>query len=411
MGQRLLLTRDGWLRLLTLAIVLAVGVWIARNTYWEEVTVPGKLGGEALSNPHYGIELLAAKLGIHTHVLVSLGSLPARDGVLFLGHLNIRSVSATQIEALEHWVQGGGRLIIGGYVVSGSTELQRWSGIKFVPMRKPSADSSDGPIAVPPPVAASVGRIRNDCPPMQVSVDGKPSGETLVVCDVGVGNGYTSAKTPSWALRDAAGIQVLRTVVGRGSVTVIGPSQIYSNIGLFLNQHARVLVEASALSRGDDLWVLAPNRAESFAKLLWRLGAPAICCLLVAIGFSIWRQCPRFGPLASEPLLARRSLAEQIRANARFAWRSRSLGALHKAAVRGLEERARQLIEAYELREPAERLALIAARAGIPVEQLDTAMRPVPDRGGINERAAIVLLEQARRSLRQQTIQSSRDSA
>ena len=239
---------------------------------------------------------------------------------------------------------------------------------------------------------------------MHVSVDGAPTGEDLRVCDVWDGNGYSSERTPAWDLTDAAGIQVLRVGMGRGSVTVIGPAQLYSNTGLYEHQHARVFIESAALLRGDDVWIFAPNSAEPLLALLWRLGAPALACLGAAIACSIWRGFPRFGPLVPVPQIARRSLGEQIRANARFAWRSRSLDALHAAAVRGVEESARREIVAFDRLDPDQRTAVIAARAGIAPMQLAAAMRPSEGPGPRAERSAIALLEQARRSLLTQTM-------
>jgi len=415
------LTRDDLLRLLPLAALLAVGVWIARNTYWEEVSVPSQPRGEAATNPYYGIEQLARTLGLRTHTVASLSSLPGRDGVLLLDTFNIRSLPQAQIQALEHWVAAGGRLVLAGHVLAGSAELRRWSGIKFVPVRPPAAGATaaDGSApggalpnpAAQPPAATTVGAIRKDCPPMQVSVDGRPTDENLRVCDVWVGNGFSSERTPSWALHDPAGTQVLRVALGHGSVTIIGPSLLTANTELFQHQHARVFVEAAALMHGDELWIVAPNRAEPLLALLWRLGAPAIGCLGVAIACSIWRNFPRFGPLAPAPLVARRSLGEQIRANARFAWRSRSLAALHAAAVRGLEESARERIVSFDRQDRAQRVALIAARAGVAPSELEGAMRPAAGRRARDERAAIALLEQTRRRLQTQVLFSSKDHA
>jgi hypothetical protein len=398
------LTRDGLLRILLLAALLALGVWLARNTYWEEISVPSQPRGEAATNPYYGIEHLAASLGLHARAVASLGILPRRDGVLLLDTLNLRSVPPSAILALEQWVDSGGRLILAGHVLAASAELRRWSGIKFVPVRVPAAGGAAPGEPPPSPGAkpAATTRataVRRDCPPMQVSVDGAPTSETLAVCDVWVGNGYSSERAPAWALRDAAGIQVLRVGMGRGSVTVFGPAQLYSNTALFQHQHARVFIEAAALLRGDELWIFAPSRAEPLLALLWRLGAPALACFGLAIACSIWRSFPRFGPLAPAPPVARRSLGEQIRANARFAWRSRSLDALHAAAVRGVEENARRQIVAFDRLDPRQRVAVIAARAGIAPTLLEAAMRPSTGPRPLAERAAIALLEQARRRL------------
>lgn len=392
------LTRDGLLRMLLLAALLALCVWIARNTYWEEISVPSQPRGEAATNPYYGVEHLAASLGLHTRAVASLGILPRRDGVLLLDTLNLRSVPPSEILALEHWVDSGGRLILAGHVLAASAELRRWTGIKFGPARLPATGSAK------PPGTTRVAAVRKDCPPMQVSVDGAPTGEDLRVCDVWVGNGYSSERTPAWDLTDAAGIQVLRVGMGRGSVTVIGPAQLYANTGLFQHQHARVFIESAALLRGDELWIFAPNRAESLLALLWRLGAPALACFGLAIACSIWRSFPRFGPLVPAAPIARRSLGEQIRASARFAWRSRSLDALHAAAVRGVEESARREIVAYDRLDPEQRIAVIAARAGVAPMLLAAAMRPSEGSGPHAARSAIALLEQARRRLLTQTI-------
>jgi len=412
------LTRVGVLRLLLLCGLLALGVWIARNTYWEEVSVPGQARGEAATNPYYGLVHLAADLGLETRTVASLSSLPGRDGVLLLDKVGKGTLPRSQIQALEHWVEAGGRLILSGSVLGGSTELRHWTGIQYVPPRitAPGAAPSDGaapnvPPLPPPRARVAIAAVRKDCPPMQVSIDGKPTGETLLVCDVWVGNGYRSERTPAWALSDAAGIQVLRVGLGRGSVTVIGPSQIYATAAVFEHQHARVFVDASPLLRGDQLWILVANQPEALLALLWRLGAPAIGCLIAAVLLSLWRSFPRFGPLAAAPPDARRSLAEQIRANARFAWRSHSLEALHAAALRGVEDVARRQIAAFDRLDTAQRGAVIAARAGISASALEEAMRLDTARRPPSGRSAIALLEQVRRRLQTQALSSNRNPA
>ncbi len=48
------------------AVVLgfaALVVWIARNTYWEEVPIPQPLKGHAATNPFYSAVQLAQSLG------------------------------------------------------------------------------------------------------------------------------------------------------------------------------------------------------------------------------------------------------------------------------------------------------------------------------------------------------------
>jgi hypothetical protein len=113
----------------------------------------------------------------------------------------------------------------------------------------------------------------------------------------------------------------------------------------------------------------------------------------------IWRNLPRFGPLAPVPIAARRSLAEQIRANARFAWRTGKLGALREAARRALDRDAARKIAAYASLDPRGRAAELGKRAGVDPAVLDAAMTDNPADAAPVQRAAIALLEQTRRTL------------
>jgi len=45
-----------------LALALLVA-WIARNTYWDKVTIPSPLRNEAATNPFYGAQHLVENLG------------------------------------------------------------------------------------------------------------------------------------------------------------------------------------------------------------------------------------------------------------------------------------------------------------------------------------------------------------
>ena len=95
----------------------------------------------------------------------------------------------------------------------------------------------------------------------------------------------------------------------------------------------------------------------------------------------------------------RRSLAEQIRANARFAWRTQRLESLRAAIRRALDEAAQRQIVGYTLMAPRQRAEALAASTGIDAATISAAL--VSDAGGgVNEhRAAITLLEACRRIL------------
>jgi hypothetical protein len=377
------MTRDRWIQLVAALGLIALGVWIARHTYWDEVTVTLPPKGEAARNPYYAVVHLAESLGIHTTMIGSLHELPPDATVLLNSFYD--DLRHESIESLQAWVQSGGRLIIRGATLGASEPLQIWSGI-----RPPERDSRAARAARP--------RGEEDCQPMAVGIDGIATGQSLVLCDA-LPTGLTSSRVPSWSLSDSSGIQVLRVPIGRGELTVVGPSLMLANQSLPKKDHALIFVAAADFKHGDRLRILSRIRAEPLPVLLWRLAAPAIVFLLAAVGLTIIRYLPRFGPAIAVPAPTRRSLAEQIRANARFARRTQRLASLRAAIRRGLDEVAQRRIVGYALMGPRKRAEALAASTGIDAATIAAAL--VSDAaGGVNEhRAAITLLEACRRIL------------
>ena len=380
----------------------ALIVWVARHTYWDEVTITTPPTGEAARNPYYALTRLAESLGIHTSMIGSLRALPP-DGIVLVNSL-YDDLRHEPLESLQAWVQSGGRLIIRGNTLEASEPLQIWSGIRpplrefdsarpaapgapRTPVRRPAPGA---PRAVPGPV--------DDCRRMAVDIDGVADGQSLVLCEA-LPNGFASERIASWSLSDSKGIQALRVPIGRGELTVIGPFFMLTNQGLSKGDHAGIFIAAAGLKHGDRLEILSPTRAEPLAVLLWRLAAPAMVFLFVAAALTIIRHLPRFGPPIPAAAPIRRSLAEQVRANARFAWRTQKLKSLRAAIRQALDEAAQRQIAGYALMGPRKRAEVLAASTGIDAATINAAL--VADSGGsVNEhRAAITLLDACRRIL------------
>jgi hypothetical protein len=137
--------------------------------------------------------------------------------------------------------------------------------------------------------------------------------------------------------------------------------------------------------------------------MLWRLISPAIVFFGIAILCVIGRHLPRFGPLAPIPAPVRRSLAEQIRANAAFAWRTRKLGSLRTAVGRALDESARKRIASYGTLGMGARVAALAGLTGVDLKSLNAAMTEDAVAAPHVQRTAIALLEYTRRILKIRT--------
>jgi hypothetical protein len=209
----------------------------------------------------------------------------------------------------------------------------------------------------------------------------------------------SSARTPAWSLSNGYGFQMLRVDIGKGSVAVIGCECLMGNKSLLREDHAHIVFDSISLRAGDHVDILNPVSAESLLALLWRHAAAAIVFSLAAIGLTIWRNLPRFGPIALPPLPLRRSLAEQIRARARFAWRTRRLASLRRAECQALIQSACKKLASYERMDATRRIGALAARTGLDSGALRDALSENLDGGAESQRTAIMLLESARRRL------------
>jgi hypothetical protein len=389
-------TRDRVAMLAVLAVVIAIGSWVAMHTYWTDVTVPTPLQGDAATNRYYSVERLMLALGMRTQKIASLRLLPPSDDVLLVSDLH-GEVTHARLESLQHWVESGGRLVVTTDAVWSTPSLQAWSGI--APSHRDTKPAAD---ILPPPRRTLVERDE-DCTAMAVQANGAATGEILRICGLVSEFGFASKRPPAWALSNDAGTQLLRVALGRGSLTVIGPEFLLGPKIFLRHDYAQAFVDATQLKRGDRLLIFNASVAEPLLAMLWRLAAPAIVFFGLAALLMILRDLPRFGPLAPVPPAARRSLAEQIRANARFAWRTGKLASLRKAVLGSLERCARQRIVGYGSLTARRRAVELGKLSGVDPTLLNSAMTEDAAGHPSVQRSAIAVLEQTRRALNNST--------
>jgi hypothetical protein len=223
--------------------------------------------------------------------------------------------------------------------------------------------------------------------------------ETRSICAARTEFSFESKRVPSWALSNGRGIQMLRVGLGRGSLTVIDSQFLADPVTFLRNDNALAVIEGSLLKKGERLLIFNALGAEPLLAMIWRLAAPAVVCFGLAALLLIARHLPRFGPPLPVTADARRSLAEQLRANARFAWRTGNLKSLRKAVLRALERGAEQRIPGYASLSPRRRAEAIGERAGVDATTLNSAMTEDAAGEAKVQRASIALLERARRAL------------
>jgi hypothetical protein len=387
-----------WAQLLVAAVLAAVAVWIAMHTYWDYTTVDNPPQGEALRNRYYTFEKLAQKFAIQTSQLPTLRTLPASDSVMLVDDLR---GAPLHLDALEHWVEGGGRLLLSPGALLASAKLQAWSGIgRASPGRsaEDGASSAPGTPGTPDAPRRATGPDA-DCAPYSEHIAGRATGKSLRACLGSMRVAFSSMRTPAWSLTNGYGFQMLRVDIGKGSIAVIACECLMGNKSLLRADHARIVFDSIPIRLGDHVNILNPISAESLLALLWRLAAAAILCALAALGLTIWRNLPRFGRIAAPPPPLRRSLAEQIRATARFAWRTRRLASLRRAEREALTRMACRSLPFYERMDAGQRIGALALRTGLDSGALRDALSENPDGGAESQRTAIVLLEKVRRQL------------
>jgi len=375
--------RRTMLVVLAIASLAGIGYWVSTRTEWVDIEVPMPARGEARTNQTYAAQRFVEALGAHaTRDLVLAAPSPASIIMLSAWTWDL---SPARREALERWVESGGRLVVDSSVRT-NTEFRRWSGIGF-----DFRESDDE------------GRSRRDQPcrqydEQQVDTDA-PAAERHRLCDFDEEFFLTTVRPVEWALRDAKkGLQVARVRVGRGSVTSVNGDPFRAR-RLFDGDHGWLLVRAAELRPGDEVHFLSEGDYPSLLALTWQRGEPVVILSAVLVAFLLWRGGIRFGPLAAPAPTARRSLAEQIRGTGHFALHHGGGDALHAASVRALDEAARRRIAGYEQLTAVDRTDAVARLTGIGAVALAAAVFNPRARRPHELRATVALIETARRRL------------
>jgi len=384
-------------RFIVLALVGAFAYWFMTHSYWTDEMVQQPPRGEALTNPFYAAERLTQALGARASN-ERLWKLPPEDAVVVMAFWDWDR-SRVHREALEHWVESGGRLVTDLRFSSDADAFTRWSGINRRHNRydKPAPDPT-GP------------RKHYTPPKPKECLDEVESGFSLwpatglprryQLCGYFSVDHLVSTRAPVWQVGDTDGVQALRVNIGRGSVTVVnGYGTPFTYAQLLKGTHATLFVAATQLHSGDDVHFFSDQDHEGLLALTWRFGFPVMVLLLGALVFALWRAAPRFGPAMAPPERARRSLAEQIRGTGQFLLRVGDGQALHAATVRALLAAASRRISAFSSLSSVERIRRLAHATGFSEEALATAVNYGGARQDSELRSAIALLEAARREI------------
>jgi hypothetical protein len=368
------------------AALVALLVWVAANTAWEDVPVPMPPKGEAATNPNYAAQRFVDAMGGRA-IRARTFNLPPADGIVVLWSWNW-NLSARRREALEAWVEDGGRLVVDESVIGG-TEFERWAGIQSV-LRRPGPDDR----GKDDPDARCFAFVEE-----QPDAPAQPVRRRHWICDVDDRTALDTWRPVDWGLREPqVGRQVLRVRVGRGSVTLI-KAEPFVYRRLFQGDHGWLLAAATQLQPGDEVRFMSEGDYPSLLALVWQTGAPDVVLAMIVLGLALWRNAVRSGPLAPDALPVRRSLGEQIRGTGRFALHYDGGEPLHAAMARAVDEAARRRVAGWAVREAPDRVGALARLAGVAPAALETALHDSRARSPHELRHTLALLETVRRAL------------
>ena len=365
------------------ALPIAASIWIASNTTWDDVSIPVPAKGEARTNPFYAVQHFASALGARatrdrTFVV------PSADSVLVLSGWHW-SLVRDRRQAIERWVESGGRLVVDSLLVTTNQDFEHWAGLDRTTVKMTDTFRTS--------------RVR--CRTFIEWTAGSPVSSTrtnLSVCGAQYLWSLTTKKPVEWSIGDSSGMQAIRVRVGKGHVTWINASP-FRYQQLFDGDHGLLFVGATDLRRGDEVHFLSEDDMPQLLMLVWRWGAPLVLLALLVVALLIWRSAIRLGPLVAPEPAERRSLAEQIRGTGYFALHHGGADALHNAAARALEEAARRRVPGYSVLSASERGEALQRISGMNgAEVLSAVYHPRSQRTN-QLRASIAIIETARRRI------------
>ncbi|MGH6648789.1 DUF4350 domain-containing protein [Aquabacterium sp.] len=403
------------LKVLLLALLLALGAWVANSTEWVAEDVPTPRQGEALTNELYATQQVVRQLGGKVVRPKELAAMPPRHATLMLSSWHW-DLFPERERMLREWVKNGGHLVIGADMLY-SERLEAWLPIRRIDDEDEDDEEEGGTAPESAKEAASV--PASSAPPADKKRKTPACEEVIepegVAPAYGVrrayklcgGRGYPRIKMPAavtwavqaeWALKHQRGPDAVRVALGKGQVTVITSSKLFFNDHVLEGDNTLLAMAALQVHRGGEVWFVSEEARPPLLAWIWDQGWVAVLMGLLALAAALWRGAVRFGPLATPAMPGRRSMAEQVKGTARFLTHH-GADALHAAQVRALDEAAQGRLHHYARLERSARAQAIAHATGLDADTLARALDRRLKRSDRELPPTLELLETARRSL------------
>lgn len=162
---------------------------------------------------------------------------------------------------------------------------------------------------------------------------------------------------------------------GTGRVTVMSDVRWLRNRWLDEGDHAAFLSDFIGFNEGYEVWFVHGTRT-SLWRLLFRVAWMPLLGLACLILLWLWKSILRFGPIEADSSIAPLDFGDHVAASGEFMWKHRDhenlLEPLRRSVLRALRSKHPQRSTAPEF---------IAARSGLPAEDVVFALSEVPEDG------------------------------
>ncbi|MDI1315158.1 DUF4350 domain-containing protein [Prosthecobacter sp.] len=379
--------------------------------HWEDVEKITGYKGKARLNPFLAAERLLNELGHDAHAAKSLGKLPSHDAAIFIsGEGGLPEGRAKQ---LLRWAYSGGHLIyfldgtrpyndfdtqFGAYISAllldeqkdpvleqlGVGVQKRFPEEEIKDLLQKSAGNQDDESEEDDEEEKSTEDESKLESEEEVAWNGKTyhlslGGYQNMILKRKLQPGEFSAGSKNESL-------ALHLRHGMGSVTLLAHARPFRNHWIGEDDHARWL-SALVGENGSKEVLFVAATTGSFFGLLWQHGWMAVVTLVLCLGFWLWQQMPRFGPLADVELDSTRHFASHIGALGEFFWRMRRVTLLVNSARDAVWERVRERHRSLDdcSRQMNDQLAEeISRRSGLPVKRVSAAFDVSPPNSAHN---------------------------
>lgn len=379
-------------RVVLVGLLIALCAWLFTATEWVDTNVDAKPEGEALTNELYATQQLVRALGGTVVKRQGLEELPPTEATVVITSLRWTAI-VEQDARLHQWVEQGGHLLIPAYMLE-QEEFDDWLPIGFKSKKNGPSERWASGALVNGSACHDVLEMAKTLADAELATE---TGRTWRLCSF-KSSALQSSEPAVWALEGPYGPEALRVAMGRGTVTVLGPSDIALRRNVLHGDNAPALFAAMNLSPKAQVWFVADEKHLSFMLWLWAHAWQALALSALALAAALWRASARFGPRVANAGVGRRSVAEQVRGTAQFLRKSGG-DALYLAQARALDDMAARYIPLYRSMDAAARAQAICQRTTVDSTALARAMSRTLRRTPADLQAALQLLEAARRAV------------